>query len=224
MTNDAKGQLVFLGGPAARTPELARWLAEQATSCALVPLAVAYGQPEAAVVEAGGWLAEAGIEVEALMALTRTEADDAALAARLRGRQMAMILDGTPLHLRTALRSTALLEAMASLLARGGVVVAEGSSAGVLCDPMMDPRGGSLTVGLGLRHDVVVVAASASDSATMFEHKLMRTVELAPSGTTIVALEDDAVLVSSSEGELSRIGNGAVRSFRGGVELGLDDV
>ena len=38
----------------------------------------------------------------------------------------------------------------ASVLARGGLVAAVGSSAAALCDPMLDQRGGAFTLGLGL--------------------------------------------------------------------------
>ena len=56
---------------------------------------------------------------------------------------------GSPMHLRSVLKGSAVLAALREAW-RGGAVVA-GSSAGamVLTDPMVDPRGGALTVGLG---------------------------------------------------------------------------
>jgi cyanophycinase len=221
MTSSA-GSLVVLGSSEARTDEIGVWLGATATGrrAVVVPTAAAFEGPEAAVVDAAGWLAVAGFEAEALMALSRSDASDADLAGRAHDAAVAMVVDGSPLHLRTALRDTALFVQLVDLHDRGGVVVAEGAAAGVLCDPMMDPRGGSLTVGLGLVRGVVVVAPSHGDTPAMLEHKLARTVDLAPGTTTIVAVPGDGVLEVAGDGTL-RVLRGAVQAFRSGAEVAL---
>ena len=58
---------------------------------------------------------------------------------------------GSPLHLKSVLKGSATFDALPRGVDLGGAVVA-GSAAGamVLTDPMVDPHGGALTVGLGL--------------------------------------------------------------------------
>jgi hypothetical protein len=46
------------------------------------------------------------------------------------------------------------------VLRAGGVVVGCGASASALCDPMLDPRGGALALGLGLLNGMAVVTQS----------------------------------------------------------------
>ena len=53
------------------------------------------------------------------------------------------------MHLRSVLKDSAVYEAMLAAYRGGAVVAASGAGATVLCDPMVDPRGGAYTVGLG---------------------------------------------------------------------------
>ena len=51
------------------------------------------------------------------------------------------LADGSPLHLRSVLKESALFEALLAAYHGGGVVAASGAGATLLCDPMVDPRG-----------------------------------------------------------------------------------
>ena len=61
------------------------------------------------------------------------------------------------MHLRSVLKDSPVWDALVTAW-QGGATVA-GSSAGamVLCDPMVDPRGGALTLGLGLLEQLAVI-------------------------------------------------------------------
>ena len=69
------------------------------------------------------------------------------------------------MHLISVLKASAVWEALLEAW-RGGCVVA-GSSAGamVLTDPMVDPRGGALTVGLGMVEQLAVIPHFGHENA-----------------------------------------------------------
>ena len=58
------------------------------------------------------------------------------------------------------------------------MLAGSGAGAMVLCDPMVDPRGGAFTLGLGL----VAQMAGRARADTWSEDKLHRTLQLAPAG------------------------------------------
>ena len=69
------------------------------------------------------------------------------------------------MHLRSVLKSTAVLGALAGVLAGGGLVAAIGPCATAMCDPMLDQRGGAFTLGLGLASGLAVVTGIENWSA-----------------------------------------------------------
>src|SRR5439155_933128 len=73
-----------------------------------------------------------------------------------------------------------------------GAVLA-GSSAGamVLCDPMVDPRGGAFTLGLALVAQLAVIPHHDHWS----EEKARRTIDLAPEGLPIVGIDERTALL-----------------------------
>ena len=220
------GTFVLIGGEAARTEPLARQLLELAPGprVAIVPLAAAFGSPEQTVVAAASWLNPAGAEVEGIMALNRAESDTEALAARVADADLVLIVDGSAMHLRTALKATRLLAEIEALVARGGVVVAEGSSATVLCDPMVDPRGGAPTVGLGLLAGITVISHIAGESEETATDKLQRTAALVPRELPVLGLTADAAVLVDADRRLRVIGAGVVSVLRAGVEVDPDGI
>jgi cyanophycinase len=218
---DTNGTFVLIGSQAARDEHLARRLLELApgSRVAVVPLAAAFGSPEQEVVAAAGWLNAAGAEVEGVMAMNRVEADTEALAARVADADVAFLVDGSAMHLRTAIKATHLLSEIEALLARGGVVAAEGSSATVLCDPMVDPRGGAPTVGLGLLHGVTVISHIAGESDETATDKLERTASLVPPELPVLGLAADAAVLIDADRRLRVLGAGVVSVLRSGVEV-----
>jgi cyanophycinase len=178
-----------------------------------VPTAAAFEGLEAAAVQCASWLGAAGLEVEALMAQSRTEAELGELAARAAAADVIVLSDGSALHLRTTLRATALLAGIVAARARGALLVAIGAAAAAICDPMVDPRGGAPTVGLGLLEGLVVVPGASLDH-------LGRSLELVDPSLTLVELPMRAALELGPSGPLA-YGEGVV-AHRGGelVELG----
>ena len=86
------------------------------------------------------------------------------------------IADGSPLHLRSVLKDSALFEAMLAAYHAGGVLAASGAGATLVCDPMVDPRGGAYTVGLGVVAGLAVFPYHGSAA----EHLRERSIDLLP--------------------------------------------
>ena len=137
---------------------------------------------------------------------------------------LVLIVNGSAMHLRTALKATRLLAEIEALVARGGVVVAEGSSATVLCDPMVDPRGGAPTVGLGLLAGITVISHIAGESEETATDKLQRTAALVPRELPVLGLTADAAVLVDADRRLRVIGAGVVSVLRAGVEVDPDGI
>jgi cyanophycinase len=117
---------------------------------------------------------------------------DLVAAARL------LYLTGTsPMHMRSVLKDTPMLDAICSSWHAGAALVGSGAGADVLCDPMVDTRGGAFTVGLGVIPRLAVIARSNLWSPD----KVHRTVEMVPRDVVLVELpERTAVILDSSAG------------------------
>ena len=66
----------------------------------------------------------------------------------------------------------------------------------VLCDPMVDPRGGAFTVGLDLIEQVAVVPHFDDWS----DDKRRRTLQIAPTGVPVVGIEARTALIREPDG------------------------
>ena len=100
-----------------------------------------------------------------------------------------------------------------------GAVVA-GSSAGAmaLCDPMVDPRGGAFTLGLGLIEQLAVIP----HHNTWSPDKEHRTLQLAAKGLCIVGIDEATALIRDPDGAWRTAGAGEVEVFVDGKAAGLD--
>jgi cyanophycinase len=92
------------------------------------------------------------------------------------------------------LKATPLWQAISDVLDAGGVVAATGGSAAAMCDPMVDPRGGAFTLGLGL----AVGLALVTEAETWSSERLHRTLKLA--NTPVVELPTGAALLRTADG------------------------
>ncbi|MEY4174997.1 MAG: hypothetical protein RI900_2162 [Actinomycetota bacterium] len=184
------------GGAFAANDELdARLLAASgADRVVVLPTADAFEQPARLVASAMNWAERMGVQVEALMVLRRVEAMESDAAEVVRSARAVYLVGDQPLHLRSVLKDTPLYTAIGEVLANGGLVVAVGGSADALCDPMIDPRGGAFTLGLGM----VSGLALATEAETWSPERLHRTRELA--NTTIAVLHTGDALVRSAAG------------------------
>jgi cyanophycinase len=184
------------GGPFAANDDLDRRLivAARAARVIVLPTADAFERPERLVAAAMNWGERLEVEVEALMVMRRGEAMDDGAAAVVRGARAVYLVGDQPLHLRSVLKDTPLWEAITQVLADGGVVAATGGSAAAMCDPMVDPRGGAFTLGLGLIDGLALVTEAETWSAD----RLHRTLKLA--NTPVVELPSGAALVRNADG------------------------
>ncbi|MEY2444595.1 MAG: cyanophycinase [Ilumatobacteraceae bacterium] len=184
------------GGPFAANDDLDRRLIASAgaTRAIVLPTADAYEHPERLVVAAMHWGERLGVEVEALMVMRRSEAMDRGAVGVIQGARAVYLVGDQPLHLRSVLKATPLWEAIAQVLEEGGVVAATGGSAAAMCDPMVDPRGGAFTLGLGLANGLALV----TEAETWSTDRLHRTLKLA--NTPLVELPSGAALVRTDAG------------------------
>jgi len=179
------------GGPFEANDELDRRLLGSvgAGRVVVLPTADAYEHPERLVASAMNWAERLDVEVEALMVMRRAEANDLGAAAVAASAKAVYLVGDQPLHLRSVLKDTPLWEAIVGVADGGGLVVGVGGSADALCDPMIDPRGGAFTLGLGLVRGLALVTMAE----TWSPERLHRTKELAD--TTLATLPTGAALV-----------------------------
>jgi cyanophycinase len=184
------------GGPFTANDELdARLLAAAgADRVVVLPTADAFERPEKLVAAAMNWGERLGVEVEALMVLRRGEAMEEGAANVVRQARAVYFVGDQPLHLKSVMKDTPLFEALRDVLVNGGLVAATGGSAAAMCDPMVDPRGGAFTLGLGLVSNLALV----TEAETWSPERLHRTRSLA--NTTVAVLHSGDALVRTASG------------------------
>jgi cyanophycinase len=184
----------------------------------VLPTAAAYENPAKQVARAVDWFAGLGGRVEALDVLTRRDAFDAGVVAKVRAARFVYLADGGSLHLRSVLKESPLFDALVAGWNDGAVLAGSGAGADVLCDPMVDTRGGAFTVGLGLLENVALIPGYDLWS----REKVHRTAGLAPSSVTVVGVPRSTALLRDREGGWSSEGVGEVVVFVDGQPHGLD--
>jgi cyanophycinase len=204
------GVLALLGGgeftdASSHSAELDRRLivASGSTEVVVMPTADAFEHPERLVARAAGWFEALGATASGLPLYGRADASDASILDTLATASFVYLAGDSPMHLRSALKDTPAWDALLDVLGRGGVIAASGQSAAALCDPMVDPRGGAFTLGLGLVQSLALVTRAETWSA----ERLKRTLDLAhgftvaslPSGSAIVRTADRWELVGPVE-------------------------
>lgn len=188
------------------------------TDVLVLPTAAAYEKPDQAVETAIRWFGTLGAIATGLMVVGRADAADEANVAAVRSARFVYLGDGSPLHLRSVLKESPLWRALEEAW-RGGAVLA-GSSAGamVLGDPMVDPRGGAFTLGLGLLENVAVLP----HASTWSHDRVHRTIKLAPASVALAAIDEQTALIRAGDGTWSVDGVGEVSIYRAGAEVGLE--
>ncbi len=199
---DKSGVLALVGG-AEWTPgctfDAGLLEASGGTEVVVLPTAAAYQHPERVVLQAAEWLATLGATVEGLMVLDRASSDDPGMAEVVRRATCIYVADGSPLHLKAVLKKSATFDALRQAWHDGAVVVGSGAGAMVLTDPMVDPRGGALTLGLGLVTQLAVIPHFGEEQEES-EQKLQRTLAMAPKGLPVVGLPPRTALIRSVDG------------------------
>ena len=131
----------------------------------VLPTADAFERPEELVSVARQWGQRLGVDVEPSMVMRRTEALDPDSAKILKGAKAVWLVGDNPIHLRSVIKDTPIWDAMCAILDAGGLIVGAGQSASALCDPMIDPRGGALALGLGMIRGMAIVCESEMETA-----------------------------------------------------------
>ena len=183
------------GGPFESNDELDRTLLAGAgvDRVVMLPTADAFEQPALLVGAAHAWGERIGVTVEALMVMTRADAEAPAPAAAVDDAGAVVLAGDSASHLRSVLKDTPLFDALARLIERGGTLIACGPCAAALCDPMTDQRGGGFALGLGLVKGMAVIPEFEAWPRDQIErahtHANTPVVDL-PTGSAIVRRND----------------------------------
>jgi cyanophycinase len=183
----------------------------------VMPTAAAFEHPQRLVDAAVEWFAPLGARAVGLDVLTRRDALDPANAERVRGARFLYLVGSSAMHVRSVLKDTPVWDALVEAWQDGTALA--GSSAGgmVLTDPMVDPRGGAFTVGIG----VIAPLAFVPHADTWSDEKLHRTQSLAPAATPVVGVPERTALLRAPDGAWSAEGAGEVRVWLHGEPADL---
>jgi cyanophycinase len=184
----------------------------------VLPTASAYEHPERLVATAEQWFSGLGVGVRGLMVLARPDASDPANIEAVQAARLVYLAGSSPMHLRSVLKDSPLWTAIVERWNDGAALAGSSAGAMVLCDPMVDQRGGAFTLGLGLLEGVAVVP----HHDTWSEEKGHRTLQLAPKGLVVAGIDERTALVRGVDGQWSVAGAGSVTVWRDGAEFGLD--
>jgi cyanophycinase len=182
------------------------------TEVLVLPAGAAFEHPERLVDRAVAWFAELGATARGLPVLSRPDALAPANADEIRAARFVYLAGESAMHLRSVLKDTPTWDALVDAWQGGAVLAGSAAGAMVLTDPMVDPRGGAFTVGIGVVSPLAVVP----HADTWSEDKLHRTQKLAPRSTPVAGIDERTALIRSPEGAWSAAGAGTVRVWLDG--------
>ncbi len=207
------GTLALLGGGEWRpgTEALDAELLERSggTEVTVLPTAAAFEMPDHVLDRARAHFGPLGATVRELRVLNRRDAEEKGHADAVASAAFIYLSDGSPMHLRSVFKGSSIYAAIVAAHARGAVLAASGAGATVLGDPMVDPRGGAYTVGLGLVPNVAVFPYHG----TAADHLRERSIELLPKGATLVGVDASTAIVQSPDGSWAVAGSGVVTVY-----------
>lgn len=193
------GPLAFVGGrPFTDGCTFDRGLLDHsgADEVLVLPTAAAYEDPHRLVDAAVAWFDSLGSSARGLDVLGRPDALDPANADQIRGAAFIYLVGDNPMHLRSVVKSTPVWDALVDAWYGGSVLAAVGGAARVLCDPMVDPRGGAFAVGLGLLPGMALIPHHDDWSPD----KARRTLELAEPDLPVATVDDATALIRGEDG------------------------
>lgn len=189
-----------------------------ATEVLIIPAAGAFENRQAPLEAAAAHLGQLGVTHRVLDIYTRADALTESKFAEVASAEMIYLLDGSPMHLRSVLKNSPLWETIVGAWRSGAALLGSGSGGDVLCDHMVDSRGGAFTVGLGL----VTALAMIPRYDVWSRDKVKRTVRLAPQELAVVGIDEQTALISPPDGSWRVSGAGGVEVFEGGEPATLD--
>jgi len=185
--------------------------ASGAKEVVVVPAAAAFEHPDKVGLRAGEYFESLGVKCRTVPVLHRAEADDARIAESVRRSKFVYLCDGSPLHLRSVLKDSALWDAILAAYHGGAAVAASGAGATLVGDPMVDPRGGAYTVGLGLVPNLAVFPYHG----TAADHMRDRSIDLLPKSAKLVGIDGETALVRDPDSTWRVAGVGVVTLYEG---------
>jgi cyanophycinase len=188
-----------------------------ATEVVVLPTGSAYEHPGRLVDAATAWFAGLGATAVGLDVVCRNDALEPANVDVVRRARFVYLAGASPMHLRSVLKDTPLWDALADGWREGAVLAGTSAGAMALCDPMVDPRGGAFTLGLGLLDGLSVVPHFDAWS----EEKRHRTLQLAPTGLIVVGVDERTALIRDPSGSWRVEGAGGATAWRDGTEITL---
>ena len=183
----------------------------------IVPTGAAYEFPGELVERGIAWFARLGVAARGLDLLRRPDASSPEVVEALRASRFTYLVGGSPMHLRSVLKDTPAWDALVAAFHDGGVLVGSDAGASVLCDPMVDPRGGAYTLGLGLIPGLAVIPGHD----TWSEDAAHRTLTMSPPALVVAGIDGRTALLRDPDGTWRSEGTGEVVVFRGGVPADL---
>jgi cyanophycinase len=186
----------------------------------VVPTGSAYENPSTLVDRATGWFAALGARAVELPVYTRADAMLAEHAERVADARFIYLAGASAMHLRSVLKDSPLFDALEAAWRAGATLAGSAAGADVLCDPMVDSRGGAFTVGLGLVSGLAVIPRANTWST----EKVHRTVQLASPGVAVAAIAERSALVREPDGQWRAEGSGEVALYLDGRAVGLDQL
>jgi cyanophycinase len=219
-TRIGSGTIALVGGAEwVSTHELDAALLEASgvREVAILPTAAAFERPMRAVEVATEHFRRLGASVRPVMVLKREEAFLDANRTAIEGSRFVYVAGGSPLHLKAVLKDSPLYDAVLKVVREGGVLAASSAGAMVLGDPMVDPRGGAFTFGLGLVKGFSVLPHFSQWSA----ERAKRTLAFAPAGVVLAGVDEGTALVWRGD-SWHVIGVGRVRLFKDKQEVGME--
>ncbi|MDE0652177.1 MAG: Type 1 glutamine amidotransferase-like domain-containing protein [bacterium] len=217
----SRGTLAFVGGgefSAGCDFDAALVARSGAREVVVLPTATAYENPARLKARAEEWFGALGAGCRWLDVYRRVDAEDPAAAAVVADATMIYLTGGSPLHARSTLMRTAVWEAVVGAFAGGTTVVGSGAGGNVLCDHMVDVRGGAFTLGLGLTDELAII----SRADTLSAERISRTVRLAPRDLPVAAVAERSALICPTGGSWETVGE--VVLYRGGARIALEDL
>ncbi|MGI9577869.1 MAG: Type 1 glutamine amidotransferase-like domain-containing protein, partial [Microthrixaceae bacterium] len=173
-----------------------RQLFDPGATVGLLPTAMAYENPTGAIERARGHFATMDNPIEVIPAMNRSDAAEGDVLSAARSADSIYVTGGSPMHLRSVLKDTPLLDALIERWSAGATVAVAAESCSVLCGHMVDNRGGAFTVGLGLVTTLTVIPRFDQWSPD----KRTRTTKLAPPELLVVGIDEATALVRSPDG------------------------
>lgn len=212
------GTLVLVGGEEFTDGcSFDRDLFSAAGSVLVVPTAKAYEDPGSVIARATEWFAPMGVSVDVLEVYRRADALEESAAAKVAAAKAIYLTSGSPMHLRSVLKDSPVLDAMVEAWRSGVTVALAGEAAAVACQNMVDSRGGAFTAGLDVILDFTVVPRLNRWSPEMWH----RTVGLARAGFPIVGIDEATALIRSGDKQWRVEGAGKVHVYVDGTDSPL---